>query len=185
LIETKQTNQDHLPASLPAPAPDPPTGGRRPRIQRLASLLKDNDARLHVRGLRFALSGGAVAIYYLTATTVLANVVGLPFQLALVIGYTTAICLHFLLQRFFVWVREDDYALAAHHQLGRYLLIVGVQYGITVASTAFLPGALGVPTEAVYLVTALLLAMTNFLVMGSRVFHQSQEATLAPRRAHG
>jgi putative flippase GtrA len=147
--------------------------------------LKDNDARLHVRGLRFALSGGAVAIYYLTATTVLANVVGLPFQLALVIGYSTAICLHFLLQRFFVWVREDDYALAAHRQLGRYLLIVGIQYGITVASTAFLPSALGVPTEAVYLVTAALLAMTNFLVMGSRVFHQSQEEPLATRRAHG
>jgi|SRR5271155_1693303 putative flippase GtrA len=179
------SNQDHRPPSPPSTESDRPKAAHRFRTQGFASLLKGGDAGLRVRGLRFALSGGLVAVYYLTATTVLANVVGLPFQLALVIGYTTAICLHFLLQRFFVWVREDEFALAAHHQLGRYLLIVGIQYGITVASTAFLPGALGVPTEVVYLITAGFLAMTNFLVMGSRVFHQSQEAPLAPRRAHG
>ena len=126
---------------------------------------------ISTRGVRFVLAGGTVAVYYLTSTSVLANVVGLPFEVALIIGFLSAICLHFTLQRFFVWVHADDFALPVHHQLLRYLVVVGSQYGITALATGFLPAALGVPTEVVYLITASLLAVTNFLVMGSRVFH--------------
>jgi putative flippase GtrA len=123
------------------------------------------------RGIRFAFVGGSVAAYYIGMTTFLFDIVRLPFQAALVIGFTTAICVHFTLQRFFVWKRENRYALRTHHQVARYLAVVGAQYGITAATTATLPEALGVPIREVYLTVAIFLAVTNFLVMRSRVFH--------------
>jgi len=169
----------------------PPLGttGRPDRSRALARDPKGDPVRLHIRAMRFVLSGGSVAVYYLAMTTVLADVVGLPFQVALVIGYTTAICLHFVLQRFFVWAQEDGFALAAHRQAGRYLAVVVAQYGLTVLATAWLPGALGLPTELIYIAVASLLAITNFLVMGKRVFHRSRpsvaESPPSPSRIGG
>ena len=127
------------------------------------------------------LAGGHGRLYYVTSTSVLANVVGLPFELALILGFSSAICLHFTLQRIFVWVHAADFALPVQHQVLRYLVVVGSQYGITALATGFLPAALGVPTEVVYLITASLLAVTNFMVMGSRVFHGERSSLPAGR----
>jgi hypothetical protein len=57
------------------------------------------------------------------------------------------------------------------HQLGRYLLVAGTQYGVTAASTSLLPSAFGLPTEAVYLATVLLLVSANFLLFRHGIFH--------------
>ncbi len=129
------------------------------------------DSGLTGQGVRYALTGVVVALVYLLATTLLAVVVGLPFQAALPIGFALAISVHFTLQRLFVWVHHEQFALPFRHQARRYLTVVLVQYGLTAASTALLPGALGLPTEAVYLITALLLAGVNFLLFRSVVFH--------------
>jgi putative flippase GtrA len=123
------------------------------------------------QGLRFVLVGGFVALVYLLTTTVLALAVGLPFQVALTIGFCLALCIHFTLQRVFVWANRDGFALPIHHQVGRYLTMAGAQYGITSATTSLLPAALGLPTEVVYVVTVALLAATNFLVFRHGVFH--------------
>lgn len=123
------------------------------------------------QGVRYALAGGIVALVYVITTTVLADVLAVPFQLALAIGFVTAICVHFTLQRFFVWVHHDEFALDVRNQVGRYLLIATAQYTITAASTSLLPTALGVPVTLVYLVTALTLTAVSFLVFRSRVFH--------------
>jgi putative flippase GtrA len=128
-------------------------------------------ARLAGQGLRFAASGGLVAVVYIAVTTVLAEVIGLPFQLALAIGFAVAIATHFTLQRVFVWTHAEGFALPARSQALRYLPLAGLQYGLTAAATAVLPGALGVPTEAVYLCAAVLLAALNFFVFRTRVFH--------------
>ncbi|MGO9761771.1 MAG: GtrA family protein [Solirubrobacteraceae bacterium] len=129
------------------------------------------DSGLLGQGVRFALAGGLVALVYLLTTTALAVVAGVPFQIALVIGFCVAIAVHFTLQRMFVWVDHDEFALPVHRQAGRYLPIVGAQYGVTAASTALLPRALGLPTEVVYVVTALLLAGGNFAIFRHGVFH--------------
>jgi putative flippase GtrA len=113
---------------------------------------------------------------YLLTTTVLAAVVGLPFQLALSVGFCAAILMHFMLQRVFVWVHHEEFALPLHHQAGRYLLIAGLQYALTTASTSLLPSAFGVPTETVYLGTVAILASVNFLIFRDRIFHP-EEAT--------
>jgi putative flippase GtrA len=139
--------------------------------------LRSPDSGVRGQGARFAVAGGIVAVVYLTVTTVLANVVGLPFQVALALGFCVALIVHFSLQRFFVWVHHEEFALPLHHQMARYLLSAGVQYGVTVASTSLLPSALGVSTEVVYVATVAVVMGANFLVFRHGVFHASATAT--------
>jgi putative flippase GtrA len=123
------------------------------------------------QGTRFALAGGTVALVYLAGTTVLAGVVGLPFEIALAIGFAIAIAVHFMLQRVFVWTHHEEFALPLGQQVGRYLATAAVQYGLTAASIAFLPSALGVSTEIVYLVTVAVVSSINFLIFRNGIFH--------------
>jgi putative flippase GtrA len=126
---------------------------------------------LSAQGARFAISGCLVSAVYLLATTVLAVLARLPFEVALAIGYLTAISLHFCLQRMFVWAHHKEFALPLRGQLGRYLLLAGAQYGVTAASTSLLPSWLGLPTEIVYLATALAITLVNFAVFRNGIFH--------------
>ena len=135
------------------------------------------------QGVRFALSGGAIALVYLATTTILASVVGLPFQVALAIGFSVSIALHFTLQRLFVWSHHEEFALPLGHQVGRYLLVAAVQYGVTAASTAVLPSALGIPTEIVYLATVAVVLSVNFLVFRNAIFHAQPPAGDAAQQA--
>jgi putative flippase GtrA len=123
------------------------------------------------QGLRFVLAGGIVAVTYVGTTTILAEVVGVPFEASLAIGFAVAIVTHFSLQRLFVWRHPSAFALSLHHQLARYIAVAGLQYGLTAAITATLPEALGVSPEVVYLPTVLALSATNFLIFRSRIFH--------------
>jgi len=133
--------------------------------------LRSPEAGTMGQGVRFAVAGGLVALIYLTTTTVLAEVFDVPFQIALVIGTVTGLIAHFTLQRLFVWVHHEEFALGLHAQVGRYLAVAAIQYGLTAASTAVLPGALGVPVTPVYLVTALAIAALNFLIFRAGIFH--------------
>jgi putative flippase GtrA len=135
------------------------------------------------QGVRYGLAGGAVALVYLSTTTLFAEVVRIPFQIALAIGFCVALVVHFTLQRLFVWSHQEEFALPLHHQAGRYLTFAGTQYGLTIASTALLPAALGVSTEIVYLVTAAVLASTNFLVFRHGIFHADKTPSFEQDRA--
>lgn len=126
---------------------------------------------LLAQGMRFALTGCLVSAVYLLTTSVLALVIGLPFQVALAIGFTVAVGMHFSLQRLFVWTDHDGFALAFPNQVGRYLLAAGTQYGVTALSTLLLPPMLGLPTEPVYLMTSLLVASANFVLFRNYIFH--------------
>jgi putative flippase GtrA len=134
-------------------------------------MLRTPGSRVLGQGARFALVGCIVATVYLGTTTVLAVVAGMPFEAALAIGAGLAIAVHFTLQRAFVWVHHGEFALSFRDQIGRYLLVTGTQYGITAASVALLPAALGLSTEIVYLATVILTASTNFLVFRHGIFH--------------
>jgi putative flippase GtrA len=119
----------------------------------------------------------------MAVTTVGSQLVKLPFQLALASGFGAGLVLHFTLQRRFVWVHQSGFALRLHRQLGRYLALAGAQYATTAASTAVLPGALGVSTEIVYLATTALVATAAFLTMRFMIFHGRQAAIPRPDRA--
>jgi putative flippase GtrA len=123
------------------------------------------------QGIRFAASGGVVALVYVATTSLLAEVIGIPFEVALAIGFSVAIATHFTLQRAFVWAHADGFALPLRRQAMRYLPMAGLQYGLTALATAVLPSALGVSTEVVYLCAAAALSAVNFFVFRARVFH--------------
>lgn len=143
--------------------------------------LRSSELGLFGEIVRFGLAGGLVTIVYLTTTTLLYQVAGLPFELALAIGFASALVLHFTLQRLFVWVHEDGFTLPLRRQVRRYLLMAGAQYAVTAVSTAVLPGMLGVSPEIVYLVTMAIVTTTGFLVMRFIIFH-GNPATSAPAR---
>lgn len=150
----------------------PPAG----RVCGLVHTLREPDSGLLGQGARFALAGCIVAAVYLSTTTILAVVFGLPFQAALALGTVVAILVHFTLQRVFVWAHHEEFALPFHHQVGRYLLVTGTQYVLTAASVALLPSALGLPTEVVYVATVVLTASINFLLFRNRIFHATPTA---------
>jgi putative flippase GtrA len=137
-------------------------------IERVSALWREE---LVKRGLRFLLTGVLVGLIYLAVTSLLAVVIGLPFQLALVLGSLVAVSVHFTLQRVFVWVHPDGFALALHRQLGWYLPMAGAQYAANALSTLLLPRLLGIPAEAVFLIVAPLIALGNFLLYRDRIFH--------------
>ncbi|GAC1441323.1 MAG: hypothetical protein NVSMB51_21440 [Solirubrobacteraceae bacterium] len=123
------------------------------------------------QGFRFALAGGSVALLYVGLTTILRAVIGAPFQLALAIGFTVAICAHFTAQRLFVWASDDAYALSVRSQAGRYLVLAAIQYTVTAAATGLLPDALAVDVLPVYLSVTVLWSLANFLLFRTRIFH--------------
>lgn len=129
--------------------------------------------------VRFGMVGGLVTVFYLTATTVLYQVVGLPFQAALAIGFALSLLLHFTLQRLFVWINYEGFALPFRGQVGRYLAMASAQYAITVVSTAVLPSALGISTEIVYLATMAVVTSIGFVLMRFVIFH-ADSSTVDP-----
>ena len=179
LVGTLGCMQD-VPSLVPD-QPEPPVSAPLPGLTKAGAFarhLRSSESGLTGQLVRFGLTGGLVTILYLTVTTVLSEVVGLPFEMALAIGFVSAILLHFTLQRFFVWIHEDGFALPLRHQMGRYLLMAGAQYGGTAASTAILPGVLGVGTEIVYLATMVVATTTGFLVMRFIIFHSTSAENL-------
>jgi putative flippase GtrA len=126
------------------------------------------------QGMRYALAGSFVALVYLLTTTFLAVVVGMPFTEALPIGFALQLAVHFTLQRVFVWVHDEEFALPFRHQARRYLLVAGMQLGVTIASTSVLPPVLHLSSEIVYLLTVALLTIANFLLFRNVVFHPGQ-----------
>jgi putative flippase GtrA len=148
--------------------------------RRLAYLLRTSEDRLFGRGARFAVVGCVVSAVYLSTTTILASVFGMPFQLALAIGFCAGLVVHFTLQRTFVWVHSEGFALPFRYQIARYLLAAGLQYGLTAASTSLLPPLLGLPTELVYVVTVALATLLNFLVFRRLIFHAKPTRTDRP-----
>jgi putative flippase GtrA len=134
-----------------------------------------SDDSLRGRAARFVIAGGAMAIFYLGLTSLLA-VIGMPFQAALIVSFLAAVVVHFTLQRLFVWSRQGNYALPMRQQLQRYLPLVVVQYVTTAVATALLPKWLGLPVLPVYIGFALCYALFNFLFFRARVFHAETES---------
>jgi putative flippase GtrA len=135
--------------------------------------------------VRYGLAGLLVAGTYLGTTLLLNGVIGVPIQIAIPVAYVLAICLHFNLQRHFVFRHVDVFALNVRQQIGRYVMIGAVQYPLTALATAFLPGLLGVSERVMFVIITLLIALCTFLVLRMHVFHPGAEAepTRTPPRA--
>jgi putative flippase GtrA len=121
--------------------------------------------------MRYAIAGATVAAVYIGLTLSLSGPAGLDIQAAIPIAYVTAICLHFTLQRWFVFHDAGAFALAMHHQIGRYVVLGLSQYGLTAAATAILPGALDLPERVVYVCAVGAISGISFILLRTRVFH--------------
>jgi putative flippase GtrA len=156
------------------------------RLRRVQAFLRDPRSPewgLVGQGLRYLLCGGAAAALYVSVTTVLHEAFAVRFQAALAIGFLAGVLAHFTLQRVFVWRHRERFALAMHRQLGRYLIVCAIQYGVTALATSRLPSVLGVPVEVAYLLTMASLTGVNFVVFRGRVFHPVPVAAQAARRS--
>ncbi len=153
--------------------------GTRPLRAAIAKL-RSPDSGLLGQTMRFAIAGATVTVIYVSTTTLLSAVVGLPFQVALVLGYLIGLTAHFTLQRLFVWRHHEEFALPIAHQARRYLLTAACQYGLTAASTAALPTVLGLATEAVYIATMAIIVSVNFFVFRHGIFHAASPQPDAP-----
>lgn len=159
-------------------APPAPRAGDRVPAQMAALNIGGGDggwvASLAVL-VRFAISGSAVAITHLGVVTVL-TLSGTPIQLALVLGYLLALGLHFTLNRNWVFASRDGFARGLSAQGIRYLVVALTSYALTAIALAVLPGALGVPDLAVFVVVTLVLGLIGFVVMRFWVFRSGRAA---------
>jgi putative flippase GtrA len=121
--------------------------------------------------VRYGITSISAASVYIGLTLLLSGVAGVPIQLAIPVAYALALCVHFSLQRWFVFRDAEAFSLAIHHQIGRYLVLAFSQYAITALATAYLPDAIGVPEQVVYVCTVLVLAAVAFILVRTRVFH--------------
>jgi putative flippase GtrA len=125
--------------------------------------------------VRYGIAGAIVAVVYIGLTLLLSGPVGLPIQAAIPIAYTTAIAAHFTLQRWFVFHDAAVFALAMHHQVGRYLVIGLIQYSATALATAVLPGVVGLPERVVYICAVGVISAASFVLLRTSVFHPPSE----------
>jgi putative flippase GtrA len=128
------------------------------------------------QGMRFVAAGGTAALISLAATITLAEVVGLPFEVAFVLGYSAAVSAHFTLQRVFVWRHHGEFALPIHQQLIRYVPIALTNYGVVALAIALLPNLLRVAPLPVYLAATAAMTVLSFLLLRTRVFHPDEVA---------
>jgi putative flippase GtrA len=124
--------------------------------------------------VRYAMVGGTVALTYIGVTLLLSGPAGLPILAAVAIGYVTAVCLHFTLQRAFVFRHHRDvtgFALPFREQIKRYIVLGSIQYGLNVAALLVLPALVGVSKQVVYLGTVVALSLASFTILRTRTFH--------------
>jgi putative flippase GtrA len=124
---------------------------------------------------RYALAGAVVAGIYVLGTLVLDSFAGLPIQAAILIAYVTAVSLHFVLQRTFVFHDRSEFALGVGAQIRSYVVIGAIQYAFTFASTTWLPGLLGISAQLVYLGCVGVISLATFSALRSRVFHEADK----------
>jgi putative flippase GtrA len=130
--------------------------------------------------LRYAIAGAATALTYFALTLLLSGPLGVPIEVAIPCAYVPALLLHFTLQRHFVFRSHDGFALATHHQAGRYLTIGAAQVATTALITAFVPDLLGVDERIVYVLSTLAVAGLAFLMLRLHVFHAPGGADPSP-----
>jgi putative flippase GtrA len=152
---------------------EPNTGSRAAAVRTVLGDAVSPAARAQL--IRYVIAGATVATVYIGLTLLLSGPVGLPIQAAIPIAYATAIALHFTLQRWFVFRDAGAFALAMHHQVGRYLALALVQYTTTALATAFLPGVLDLPEQVVYVCAVGVISVVSFILLRTHVFHSPSE----------
>lgn len=132
--------------------------------------------------IRYGIAGAIVGLVYLALPLVMKDDLDWPIEVAIPIAYLIAVTLHFNLQRHFVFIHVERFALSTRQQIGRYVAIGAVQYPVTALSTAFLPGALGISQREDYVLTVITISVVSFLMLRTHVFHRHDESKVTISR---
>ena len=112
-------------------------------------------------------------------------VVGIPPQISLTVAVFLSTCVHFILNRQWVFSGESTFSRHISSQGWRYLTMVAGSYIATSLAIGFLPGLLGLPVLAVYFATNILLAAVSFPLLRWWVFrrdiHRAGSVSHAPK----
>jgi putative flippase GtrA len=121
---------------------------------------------------RYAIVGLVVATLYISLTLLFSGPVGLPIQVAIPVSYMLAACVHFTLQRHFVFAgHRDTYRLEVRDQARRYVVVNLGQYAITAFGTWALDAAFDLQEQVSYVVSALSVTAFAFVLLRTRIFH--------------
>jgi putative flippase GtrA len=128
--------------------------------------------RVFLQLARFGLTGALVFAVYTGGTLLLSGPLGVPIVLAIGIASVLALVLNFTMQRHFVFLDHDTFALGVRAQFGRYVLAVGINYLITSVIVSTVPQALGVSQQLVFVITAMVMSLVSFTVVRGWIFHR-------------
>jgi putative flippase GtrA len=120
---------------------------------------------------RFGVTGALVFAVYTGGTLLLSGPLGVPIAIAIAIAYLVGVTLHFLLQRHFVFMDRDAFALPLKSQLTRYVVAGVCQYTITVVAVKTLAPAIGVSQQLVFLAVVVAISLVSFAVLRGAIFH--------------
>jgi len=132
------------------------------------------DPRLRRQAPRFVAVGASVAIIYAGLTALLAGPFGLPVQAAVAVGYGVGVVANFTLHRSVTFASEDGYDLHIAGQIIRFLALALLQYGVTAAAIAWLPGLLGLPEIVVWGCVVVTFALANFVALRLTAFRPAR-----------
>lgn len=125
---------------------------------------------------KFALIGVVVGLTHLGLVTTMV-VVGVPIQGALALAYIVALCLHFTLNRQWVFVAENGYAFRLSMQGLRYLFTAASCYAVTAVAVALFPSVVGLPELVVFFLASGGIACVSFVVLHLWVFRAAPRET--------
>lgn len=132
----------------------------------------------HWSTIRYGIAGAIAALVYLSLPVALNGAAGVPIQVAIPLAYVTAVVVQFNLQRRFVFRHVSEFALTRRAQVGRYLMLGAIQYPVTAIATALLPSVLGISARATFVLVALAMSLTIFLLLRTHIFHETRSPDL-------
>ena len=89
--------------------------------------------------MRFGLTGAFVFGVYTGGTLLLSGPLGLPIVLAIGLALLVALAVNFTMQRHFVFLDHDTFALSTRTQLARYPVATACNYAFDESSSSPFP----------------------------------------------
>ena len=105
--------------------------------------------QLTLQLVRFGLTGALAFAIYTGGTLLLSGPLGLPIVLAIGLAFSASVAFNFTMQRHFVFLDRETFALRARTQLGRYIFAATCNYLLTSLIVTVVPRARGIAAARV------------------------------------
>jgi putative flippase GtrA len=144
----------------------------RPQQSRISGTWGPERPRAVLQLARFGLTGALVFAVYTGGTLLLSGPLGVPIVAAIAMTYPVVVVIHFTMQRRFVFLDRDAFALPLKGKLLRYFTALICNYALTTALVITLPHALGVSQEIVFVGVVIVVSLLSFALLRGWIFHE-------------